>query len=156
MTRARAQGLEPEPVQQVLDGLEAANHAELVLQDSAHVLAAQGADPVGLGRPGAESVLELLLLIVSQGLVAPAPGSVDQGIDPARVVPCDPGAHRPLREQHLLGDVGCGVTEQGQSDGTEAPSDSGAGFGADALGQLVGGVVRLDVRGGLLRDTARL
>src|SRR5262249_28805129 len=85
--RPGAQGLEPEPVEQVVDRLEAAGHTELVPPDPAHVLPAQRAHPVGLGRPGPEPLLELLLLVVGQGLLAPAPGAVDQGLGAAGVVP---------------------------------------------------------------------
>jgi hypothetical protein len=149
VARAGAQGLEPESVQQVVNRLQAADHAEFVLQDPAHVFTAQGAHPVGVSRTGSESVSELLLLIVGQGLLAPAPGSIGQCIGSAGVVPRDPSAHLARGQEHPLGDIGRGVAEQGQADGAEPARDACPWLGADEFGQFVDGVVRFDLHGGL-------
>ena len=63
MAWARPQGSEAEPVQQVIDGLRRAQHAELGFQDAADVLAPPGADAVRLGRAAAESVAQPLFLL---------------------------------------------------------------------------------------------
>jgi hypothetical protein len=42
------------------------------------------------------------------------------------------------------------LAQKGQADGGEASCDLSPGFGTDQGGQLGGGVVRLDVHGGLL------
>ena len=52
---AGTQRAEAEPAQQVVDGLERTQHAELVAEDAADVRAAQDADAVGLGGAGAEA-----------------------------------------------------------------------------------------------------
>jgi hypothetical protein len=154
--RPGAQRFEPEAVQQVVHRLQAPDHAELVCEDALHVLAAQGAHPVGLGRPGAQARHEALFLFVGEWLLAPAPRSIREGFDPAVVVPRDPRAHLALGQEHLLRDLGRGVAQQGQPNGAQSPRDPRPRLGADALGELIGTVMIFDVHGGLLPDTAKL
>lgn len=150
------QGLEPEAVQQVVHGLEAPGHAELGLQDAADVLAPQGAYPVPLGRPGGEPVPEPPLLVARQRGLAAAAGPVGQCGGAAGVVPGDPGADLPLGQEHLPGDLRGGAAEEGQPHGGQPPCQLRPALSTDEFGELVGGVVRLDVHGGLLPDTANL
>jgi hypothetical protein len=110
-------------VQQVVHRLQAPDHAELALEDPTHVLAAQGAPAVDRGRTGPQPLLELLLLVACQGLLATAPGSVGQRVGAAGVVPGDPGAHLALGQEHPLGHIGRGVPEHGQSNGAQPARD---------------------------------
>jgi hypothetical protein len=137
-------------VQQAVDGLQGAQHAELGLKDAADVRAAQRAHPVGLGRAGAQAVAQLALLVGGERAFAAAAGPVAQGIGAAPVVAGDPGADLPVGGQDLGGDGRRGLPEEGQADGGEAAGDLGPRLGTDEGGQLVGGVVRLDVQSGLL------
>src|SRR5262249_59832672 len=70
--RPRPEAGEAEGVEQVVGGLEAANDAELGLQDPADVFAAEGADAVVGGRPGPDAGRERRLLGGGQWLL-PAP-----------------------------------------------------------------------------------
>src|SRR5262249_14919139 len=63
-------GLEPQPGQQVVRGLQPADQADPGLQDVPHVLAPHGADAASLGQPGVKPVPELLLLALDQDLLA--------------------------------------------------------------------------------------
>jgi len=148
--RPRPQRLEAEAVEQVVDGLEASQHAELRSQDAADVLAPQGADPVGVGRAGPEAVFEPLLLVGIERSLAAAAVAVGQGVGPAGVVAGQPGADLAVGQQHLCGDGPRSVAKQGQPDGGQAAGDAGAGLGTDEGCQLLSGAVRLDVHGGLL------
>ena len=74
MPRPGAEGLEPQAVQEVVDGLQATDDAELAFEDAAEVLAPQGTHAVGLGRTGPEPIPELLLLAVGQRPLAAATG----------------------------------------------------------------------------------
>jgi hypothetical protein len=142
--------LEPQPVQQVVDGLQRADQPELLPEDAADVLTAQRTHAVGVGRPGSQPAPELLLLVVRQRRPAAAPGSVGQGPGGPAVVPGDPGANLSLGQEHLLGHLSRGGAEQGQANGRQSACDLRPRLGPDEFGELVGGVVRLDVHGGLL------
>jgi hypothetical protein len=147
---AGAQRLEPESVQKVVDGLQAADDAELLLQDAADVPAPQDAHPVRFGRAGPHPFPESVLLVGGERGLPPTPGEVGQGVRAAGVVPADPGADLALGQEYLGGDLRGGPAEQGQPDGRQPASNLRPGLGADAFGESVGGVVRLDVHGGLL------
>jgi hypothetical protein len=71
--RPGAQGLEAEAMQQVVDGLQRADNAELVAEDAADILAAERADAIGLVRAGAETDREPLLLVGGERPLAAAP-----------------------------------------------------------------------------------
>jgi hypothetical protein len=114
--RPGAQGLESEAMQQVVDSLQRADDAELVAEDAADVLAAEGADAVGLSRPGAEPCLEPFLVVSGERPLAAAPGPVVQGVGPVCVVSGDPGLHLALGEEHLGHDLGGALAEQRQAD----------------------------------------
>jgi hypothetical protein len=150
VARAGAQRAEAEPVQQVVDRLQRAEHAELDLQDASDVLAAQDADAVGLGRALAEALAQPVLLLGGERAVPAASRLVGQGVEAAVVVARHPGADLAVGEQDLGGDGRRGPAQEGQPHGAEAARDLGPGFGADQGGQLLGGVLRLDVQGGLL------
>jgi hypothetical protein len=143
-------------VQQVVDRLKAADHTEFFFEDAAHVPPAQGAHAVGLGRPRVQARREALFLVVGQGLLAPAPGPIDEGFNRAAVVPRDPRAHVALGQEHLLCDLGCGVAQKGQPNGGQSAGDSRPGLGADEFGELIDGVMVFDTHDGLLPDTASL
>lgn len=74
MPRAGAQGFEPRPAEQVVDGLEGADDAELVLQDAADVLAPQGTHPVGQGGPARGRSLSRSSWSGVSGAFRPRPG----------------------------------------------------------------------------------
>jgi hypothetical protein len=134
-------------VQQVVDGLQAAEHAELLPEDAADVLAAQGADAVGRGRAGPEAFLEALLLLGAQRASAAAARAVEQAVGAGGVVAADPRADLAGGEQDLGAALLGGLPQQGQADGGQPAGDLGARLSADAGGQLPGAVVRLDVHG---------
>jgi hypothetical protein len=154
--RPRAERLEPEPVQQVVDGLQAAGDAELGPEDAADVLAPQGTHPVGTGRAGPQAVPQPLLLFRRQRAIPPAAEEVGQGVRAAGVVPADPDPDRPLGQEHLGGDLRRGAAEEGQPDGGQPAGHPGPGLGPDEVGEAVGGVVRLDVQAVSYRDASIL
>jgi hypothetical protein len=149
VARPGPQRLEPEAVQQVVGRLERAADAELLLEDAADVLAAQGADPVVGGRAGPQPASEPALLVGGERGLRPAAGPVGEGGAPGGVVAGDPGADLPLGQEHLGGDLGRGVAEEGQPDGGEPAGEPGPRLGTDQAGEFVGGVVGFDVPGGL-------
>lgn len=131
MPRPGAEGLEAEAVQQVVDGLQGAQHAELLGEDAAGALAPQGADAVGVGRAGPEAVAGPLLLVRGERPLAAAAAAVGQGVRPRGVVAGDPGADLAVGQQHLAGDGPRGLAEQGQPDGGQPTGNLGAGLGTD-------------------------
>lgn len=137
-------------MEQVVDGLQRPADAELLAQESADVLAPESTHPVGRGRAGPQAVLEALLPAVVEGGLPPAARPVRERGEAAGVVPGDPGADPPLGKENLLADFGRGVPEPGEPDGGQPAGHPGARLGPDRSSELVGGVVRFDVHGGLL------
>ena len=150
MARPRPQRLQAEAVQQVVDRLQAAEHAKLLLEDAADVFAAERADAVGRGRPRQDAPLEALLLLGSQRPLAAPALFVEQAVGPAGVVAADPGADLAGGEQDVGADLLGGLPQQGQPDGGQSPRHLGVRLGADAGGQFLGGKMRLDVHGAAL------
>ena len=149
MAGPRPERLEPQPVQQVVDGLEASGHPELLAEDAPHVLAPERAHAVGRSGAGPQPGREAGLLAGVERRLAAAARGVGQAVGAAGVVAGDPGADLPLGEQDLGGGTGGTVPEQGQADRVQAAGDLGAGLRADEAGDFLGGVVRLDVHNGL-------
>jgi hypothetical protein len=130
VARAGAQRPEAQAVQQVVDGLQGAQHTELGFQDVADVLAAQHAHPVGLGGAGAQAVPQPALLRGGERAFAAAAG--------------------PVGQQDLGSDGRRSLPQEDEAGGAEAAGDLGPRRGADEGGRLVGSAVRLDVHRGLL------
>src|SRR5262249_8038235 len=145
------QRLEAQLVHQVVGAVQAAKHAELLLEDAPHVLASEGADAVVGGRAVFEALLEALLLGGAERPVASAARKGVQGGQAGGVVAGDPGADLALRQQHLLCDGRRGLAQERQADGAEAARPLGARLRADQPGQLLSGVMRLDVHWTYLR-----
>jgi hypothetical protein len=119
VARAGEQGRETEPAQQVVDGLQAAEHAELLLEDAADVPAARRAGAVGGGRAG----LEALLLFGGDRALGAAACTAEQAVGASGVVAGDPGADLAGRQQDPGGDPLRGLPREGQADGGQAAGD---------------------------------
>jgi hypothetical protein len=148
-----AERLEPEGVEQVVDGGQRPDQAELGRQDAADVRPAEGAHPIGRRRPGPQAVGHAGPGgLVERRLPAP-PGGVGQPVRAAGVVPGDPGPDLPGREDDVRGDVLGAAAEEGEPDGGQPAAHRGPSLGPDAGGQFIRGVVGLDVHGDLLPVT---
>src|SRR5262249_39116609 len=90
--RPGAQGLEPQAGHQPVDGVQAAQDAELLPEDAPHVPSPEGAAAVGRGRAGAEALSEALLLLGRQRALAAAALEVVQAGQAPGVVARHPGA----------------------------------------------------------------
>ena len=80
-----------EAMQQVIDRLPGAAHAEFLLQDAAQVLAAEGADAILGGGPGLEAVTEPRHIRRGQAGRASGVGPLLEGRQAPLVVAVDPG-----------------------------------------------------------------
>ena len=117
------QAAEAEAMQQVVDGLEAQEHAELPLEDAAEVGAVEGADAV-LGRgAGLEPLAEAGQFRPGQAGRATGVGPLAQRLGAAAVVAGDPGLDGADAAAEGRGDPGGGAALGGEDDGLVAEPD---------------------------------
>jgi len=128
-------------MQQVVDGLEAHQYAELTLEDPPDVEATEGADAVLGTRWSVEVSLQVGVLRRVQERRSPAPGPLAEGFDSSGVVLSDPVLDGFERTPQRVGDVAGGSSLLGEDDGLGATPGSLLGQGLGEFLELFSGMV---------------
>jgi hypothetical protein len=158
VTGSWSQAGKAQSMQQIIHSRQAVLDDEFVLENPLNILGPQGADPVGLGRTGQETLFEGLLLVFGQLAGTARLSFGTDRIEAAIAIRVHPPLHKSSAAGQGLCDLGGTVALQGQRHGSIAVSLFGVALLTAALMQLfeILGTMGLDLHGSVPPVSSRV